>query len=178
MNLALTPVSLEEKPSLERLMQLYLYDFAEFDGADVNDQGLYPYKYLPLYWTEPDRRPFFIRVNGKLAGFVLVRLDIDRLIEPPRKVNQIAEFFVMKKYRRYGVGAFAAQWVFDQFPGDWEVEQIATNLPAQTFWRKIISRYTNGNYREMFLHNEHHHGPIQSFTNISPRIEIPRKKGV
>ena len=165
MNLTLTPASPDEKPILERLMQLYLYDFTEFDGTDVNDQGLYLDKYLPLYWEEPHRRPFFIRVDGKLAGFVLVRLDIDGLIDSPRKVHQIAEFFVLKKYRRYGVGKFAAKWVFDEFPGVWEVEQIATNLPAQAFWRKIISRYTHNNYREMFLNNEHHHGPIQTFMN-------------
>ena len=165
MNISLTPASLEEKPIVERLMQLYLYDFTEFDGDDVDTQGQYANKYLPLYWEEPNRRPFLIHANGKLAGFVLVRLEIDGLIDPPRKVNQIAEFFVMKKYRRYGVGKFAAVWVFDQYPGNWEVEQIAGNLPAQTFWHKIIGRYTNGNFREEFFHNEHHHGPIQTFSN-------------
>jgi len=165
MHITLAPASLEEKPTLERLMQLYLYDFTEFDSGDVNEQGLYLYKYTSLYWEEPNRRPFLIRADGKLAGFVLVRLEMDGLIDPPRKVNQIAEFFVMKKYRRYGVGKYAAEWVFDQFPGHWEVEQLATNLAAQTFWRKIIDRYTNGNFREVFLKDDNHHGPVQIFSN-------------
>jgi predicted acetyltransferase len=129
----------------------------------VNDQGVYPDVYLPLYWLEPQRRPFLIRVAGKLAGFVLVQVDIDGLIDPPRKVNQIAEFFVLKKYRQGGVGAFAAQATFDLFPGNWEVNQIAGNLPAQTFWRKIIGRYTNEHYREVFFDNDTHRGPIQTF---------------
>ncbi len=168
MNITLTPATLGEKPILERLMQLYLYDFTEFDGDDVNDQGLYPNTYLPLYWLEPQRHPFLIRVAGKLAGFVLVRVDIDGLIDPPRKVNQIAEFFVLKKYRQGGIGAFAAQATFDQFPGKWEVDQIAENLPAQAFWRKIIARYTNGQFQEVFLNNDNHHGPIQTFNNQYP----------
>jgi predicted acetyltransferase len=163
MHLTLTPVPLEEKPILEQLMQLYQYDFTEFDGADADEQGLFPYYDLPAYWIDPSRRPFLLRANGKLAGFVLVRLNIKGRIDPPRPVNQIAEFFVMQKYRRHGIGEFAAKWVFDQFPGDWEVEQLAANLPAQTFWRKIIGRYTNNQFREVYFHDDHHHGPIQTF---------------
>jgi len=163
MNTTLTLASLEEKSIVECLMQLYQYDFTEFDGADVGAYGLYPYKYLPHYWIESNRRPFLIHADGKLAGLALVRLNINGMIEPPRKVNQIAEFFVMKKYRRYGIGEFAARWIFDQFPGDWEVEQLAANLPAQAFWRKVIDRYTNGNFREVFFRNGDHYGPIQTF---------------
>ncbi|GAB4581803.1 MAG: hypothetical protein Fur0022_45530 [Anaerolineales bacterium] len=165
MHITVTPAPLEEKFILENLLQLYQYDFTEYDGADANAQGLFPYDYLPAYWVDPNRRPFLIRANDKLAGFVLVRLGIESLIAPPRLVNQIAEFFVMKKYRRHGVGEFAARWVFDQFPGDWEVAQMASNLPAQMFWRKIIGRYTHGNFREVFFQTEDQHGPVQTFRN-------------
>ncbi len=37
------------------------------------NNGLYDYMYLDHYWTEEGRHPFFIRVDGKLAGFALVR---------------------------------------------------------------------------------------------------------
>lgn len=174
MHLTLTPASLEEKPLLERLMQLYLYDFTEFDGDDVDEQGFYAYPYLPRNWEESNRRPFFIRVDGKLAGFVLIRLGIEGLIDPPRLVNTVAEFFVMKKYRQGGLGEFAARWVFDQFPGHWEIEELASNVPAQAFWRKIISRYTNENFREEDIENNHYRGLIQTFTNTQyPIPNIP-----
>lgn len=167
MHITLSPVPLEEKFILEQLMQLYLYDLTEFNGTDANDQGLFPYYYLPAYWVDPNRRPFLIRADNKLAGFVLVRLNIEGRSDPPRLVNQMAEFFVMKKYRRYGVGEFAARWVFDQFPGEWEVEQLAANLPAQTFWRKIITRYTHGHFREAIFRNENEHVVVQTFANHS-----------
>jgi len=166
MNITLTPATLEEKPILEHLTQLYLYDFTEFDQADINEDGFFPNKYFPLYWTEPNRCPFIIRVDGNLAGFVLVRLDIEGMLDPPRRVNQIAEFFIMKKYRRCGVGEFAARWTFEQFPGAWEVHEVAENSPAQKFWRKTIGNYTQGNYQEVIFNNQHHHGPIQTFSNI------------
>ncbi|MCB9134259.1 MAG: GNAT family N-acetyltransferase [Anaerolineales bacterium] len=165
MDITLTPASLAEKPLLERLMQLYLYDFTAFDGDDVDEQGEYSYKYLPLYWTEPHRRPFLLRVDSCLAGFVLVRLNIDSLLDPSQQVNSIAEFFVMKKYQHLAVGQFAARWVFNHFPGPWEVAQTATNFPAQSFWRKVISAYTSGHFREVILDREDHHGPVQNFRN-------------
>ena len=34
-------------------MELYRYDFSEFDGADVGSHGEYGYRYLDHYWAEP-----------------------------------------------------------------------------------------------------------------------------
>ncbi len=166
MNITLTPATLEEKPILERLLQLYLYDFTEFDKDDVNEQGLFAYPALSRNWEDPDRHPFLIRVDGKLAGFVLMREGIEGLIEPPRKVNTIAEFFVLKKYRQGGIGEFAARWIFDQFKGHWEIEELSSNLPAQTFWRKIVNRYTHGDFREVTFENKHYQAIIQTFSKF------------
>ncbi len=52
----------------------------------------------------------------------------------------------MKKYRRKGVGKTAAKKVFDMFPGGWEIAQWSNNLPAQNFWKQVISEYTNEKY--------------------------------
>ncbi len=54
-------------------MQLYLYDFTEFTGDDIDNNGFYPYVYLDRYWDEPGRFPFLIQVDEKVAGFVLIR---------------------------------------------------------------------------------------------------------
>jgi predicted acetyltransferase len=67
-----------EQPILENLMQLYLYDFSEMCGDDCDERGLFEYEYLPRYWIEPERHPFLIRVDGKLAGFALVREMVER----------------------------------------------------------------------------------------------------
>lgn len=161
MKIELTLAGLEEKALLERLMELYLYDFTEFDQADVDGQARYGYPYLDRYWEEPGRSPFLIRVDGVLAGFVLV-FEYSLLSTPG---HMIAEFFVMRKYRRMGVGKAAAFVAFARFPGHWEVSQIFQNLPAQNFWRKIISEYTHGSYREVVLDNENWQGPVQTFEN-------------
>jgi hypothetical protein len=44
MNIEVTTATLKEKPILRNLMELYSYDFSEFDGADIADSGLYGYE--------------------------------------------------------------------------------------------------------------------------------------
>lgn len=67
-------------------------------------------------------------------------------IKPEANPHNIAEFFVMRKYRQKGVGKAAAEKIFDQFPGGWEISQWSNNLPAQKFWQKVVAGYTDGNY--------------------------------
>ncbi|MFH1676432.1 MAG: GNAT family N-acetyltransferase [bacterium] len=153
--IAIDPVSLAEKPVLRNLMELYLHDFTEFDNADIGDNGLYGYEYLDCYWTEEDRYSFLVRVDGRLAGFVLVHKIAG--------INTIAEFFVMRKYRRRGVGTEVAIRIFDRFRGKWNVTQMSYNVPAQSFWRKVIRKYTGGEYMEREWEMEGNRGLLQEF---------------
>ncbi|SEL89097.1 GNAT family N-acetyltransferase [Paenibacillus sp. OK003] len=149
----------QHKSTLRNLMELYKYDFSEYDPEDVNENGLYEYVYLDHYWTEAGRYPFLFRVEGQLAGFALIR-EIES--EQGTSIYQMAEFFVMKKYRKLGVGAQAAIHVFNLFPGTWKVAEMETNEPAQIFWRKVIARYTDNKYQE--VREPDWEGPIQIFT--------------
>jgi predicted acetyltransferase len=158
MTVEIRPASSSDKHILRNLMELYLHDFSEFEDLDVDEHGLYGYERLDHYWLEAERHPFLIRVAGKLAGFILVRDSRDQPV-----THSIAEFFVVRKYRRQGVGRLAAWAMFDQFPGAWNVCQEETNRPAQAFWRKVIGEYTRGNYAEEQLDTTDWHGPCQKF---------------
>ena len=87
------------------------------------------HQYFDEYWLDPDRRAFLIRVDGAWAGLALV------FVGTPR---DIAEFFVMRKYRNNGVGTSAAKIIFERYPGQWTVRQQLTNPDATAFWRKAI----------------------------------------
>jgi predicted acetyltransferase len=101
-----------------------------------------------------------VKINEKYAGFALVRKIIHE--DKDNKFHySMAEFFILKKYRKSGVGKQTAFHLFDLFPGTWEVAEIKENIPAQKFWRKIISEYTNDNYKE--IQKDDWEGPIQSF---------------
>lgn len=163
MKIELIEVKEAEKSVLRQLMELYAYDFSEFDDADVNEHGLYGYTYFDYYWTEASRHPFFVRVNGKLAGFVLIYEYCYVVKEPGTK--SIAEFFVMRKYRRKGIGKQVAFQVFDKYPGKWEVIQHGENEPSKIFWEEVIRQYTNGSFRREQAKTEWWEGQALIFDN-------------
>ena len=133
-------------PVLRRLMQLYLYDFAAIDDGAIADDGLYgDAATIESFWTDPRMTSFLVRVDGTLAGFVLVR---DRARYAGDGTREISEFFILRRHRRRGVGGETARRVFDKFPGKWELTQITSNVEAQAFWRRVIGDYTGGRYEE------------------------------
>lgn len=58
----------------------------------------------------------------------------------------IAEFLIMPRFRRNHIGKKVAYEIFEKFKGDWEVQPMENNPIAYSFWKNIISEYTNGNY--------------------------------
>ncbi len=150
-NLVLRQVKLKEKEILRNLLEKYDYEFSKYDQRDVNSLGLYGYEYLDHYWTEENRWAFFILVEGKLAGFVMINNYPDVTSDTD---YSMAEFFVMHKYRRGGVGRFAALEVLNRFRGKWQVKRHPNNQDSVRFWNKIIDEYTKGSYELFENHPE------------------------
>ncbi|WP_230200200.1 GNAT family N-acetyltransferase [Bacillus niameyensis] len=107
MEITLSLIPYEDKTILQNLMQLYRYDSSEFDGHVLTKHGLYLYKYLDHQWTDDYRRPYLVKADGELAGFALVSLDVPKeftKLSNAEKTNVISDFFIMRKFRRKGVG--------------------------------------------------------------------------
>jgi predicted acetyltransferase len=152
MNVKLTKASRENISVMENLMQFYIYDFSEFVELDVKEDGLFePYASLQEYWDkENERFPYFIKVGERYLGFVLVKY----ITLSDRNYFSMAEFFIMKKYRRKGIGRSIAEQVFNMHKGQWQIYQKESNRPAQVFWRKIITDYTKGQFKERIEHGK------------------------
>lgn len=145
MEIKIVPVEVSEKEILRNLLEKYDYEFSQYDNRDVNKLGLYGYDYLDNYWTEKNRWAFFVMVDHQLAGFAMVN---DYPEVPDVKVDYtLSEFFIMYKYRRCGVGKYAAKKVFDMFHGKWQLERHPKNEGSVYFWDKVINEYTKGNFR-------------------------------
>jgi predicted acetyltransferase len=138
------------------LFQPYVHDLSEFMGWDVAESGRFESSDVMVqYWgrepSDPRFRwpanwrgfPFLVRVDGKLAGFVLVK---EMGQDPPS--YDLGEFFILRKFRGRGVAAEVARRVFDMFRGNWMVRALVPNKPAVSFWRRAIADYTGGDYRE------------------------------
>jgi predicted acetyltransferase len=157
----LVPATRDDKPVLLALNEYYTYDFSELLGLDVGEDGRFGGARLDRHFEDPRCHPFLIRVDGKLAGFALHE-GRSRLTHE-EGVNDVAEFFVLRKYRKRAVGARAAFALFDRFDGPWEVRQVRANVGATAFWRKVIERYTSGAFEELEWDDERFHGVVQRF---------------
>ncbi len=148
-NVELTPARRSDEATLANLLTLYLYDFSEITEIDMNEDGSFEYEGLSEYWDDAGRHAFLIHADGQLAGFALVHHG--SAITDDSEVFEVAEFFVLRAWRRSGVGMAAAHETFGRFPGVWEVRVIEKNRAAQPFWEQTVSAFTGGKF-ERFHH--------------------------
>ncbi len=166
----IVPATLEHKPLLENLLELYMYELSALhpEGFTVDSTGRFGYKYTPLYFTEPHRHAFIVYQSDEPCGFVLVNNDC-------RFDNSdfwMAEFFIMRKFQRRGLGTEVAHEIFRKFNGNWEVGVAYTAIGEQDFWRKCIYRFTES-FTEQQTTKEHHNwrGVIFRFRTDSTATE-------
>jgi len=150
----LVPVDIKDKKILSDLIK-------EYQKEILKQEKVEEYKYLDSYWQDSSSYPYFIMFNGTVVGFVLVN-DFT-LVE--KGARSISEFYIKKEFRNKGVGKLAAIKTFDLFPGKWEIRELIDNIAAQNFWRKVIGKYTNGNFKEITFDKKDYHRLVQIFDN-------------
>lgn len=166
------------RPALARLVQLYLHDFSEFAPlesplGEVGSDGLFPVGPLGNPWQGDGRLAFFIYARGRIAGFVLLHRwsALDHPLD-----RGVAEFFVLRKYRRKGVGTEAARLAVQRFPGRWEVPVAEYNHPALRFWRSALSVPNFSPVTEQPGDGRRWAGPVFCFDNRARAAEERRKR--
>lgn len=133
---------------IEHAYAEYLSDLADgrtgvFPALLVTGQR--PRDLLAAWYRDDHSAPFVILRSGRPAGFALVQ-DVP-VREPSTKGVRLTEFFVEKPQRGLGVGRAAATLLFDRYAGEWLVTAPAQH-GAAAFWRKVITAYTGGRFRE------------------------------
>jgi predicted acetyltransferase len=164
-NVELVPAALEQQPIIANLLELYIYDFSEFFDLELGADGTFGYPDLPLYWSAPGRFPFLVEVDRKWAGFVLVKQE--PAIPTGEAIYDIAEFFILRPYRRRGIGAQVAPDVWRSFPGPWTVRVMQRNRAARPFWERAITSFTGQAVEPSSF--EHDGQSWTRFSLVSPR---------
>jgi predicted acetyltransferase len=168
MNVSIEASGAEDEGRLRALFELYAYDFSEILELDVQEDGRFGVPSLDAYGSDPRRHAFLVRVDAKIAGFALV--DEQSRLTDDAGVRDVGEFFVLRRYRRRGIGEQLARGLFDRFPGRWEVRQKAENHAATAFWRRVIGRYTGDRFDEVTWDDARWHGPVQRFDTFLARL--------
>jgi len=130
----------DELETLENLMQFYMYDFSEWLPLKLGGHGFFHIQPLQDYWRNPATRPYLIKVDGELAGFVTV----DDSTHLPGAQYNIGYLFVTRRFRGQGVATFVVSTLLSQLPGQWQIFHIDANPPARRFWARVIPDFTGG----------------------------------
>lgn len=148
--------SRHDRQWIEQIYDEYLADLAEdhtgvFPSATVTGQGIG--ELLQGWFRDERSMPFVILRENAPAGFALVQRE--RIPSGGRAAHyRLSEFFVRRSCRRLGVGSAAAQLLFARFTGEWVIAEQSRNLGAVSFWRKVITEFTRGDFSEQQAYGE------------------------
>ncbi len=165
----LDAATLADSPLIGNLLELYIHDLsAAFPSVELGADGRFGYAKLPLYWAEPERRfPFLIRQGTRLAGFALATRGSPLSADPD--VFDVAEFFVLRRFRRAGVGRQAAHLLWQCLRGRWIVRVSHGNPGAVPFWARVVAEYSAGRATEATCPGTPHAWQVFSFESPVPR---------
>lgn len=163
-HIEIVPASVEQAPILANLLELYAHDFSEFMDLELDEDGRYGYEHLSRYWREPHHYPFLVKVDGKLAGFVFVQRATPEAGD--EHVWDVAEFFIVRGYRRLGIGIKAAHEVWRKFPGRWQVRVMDRNQKAKAFWARAVNEFIGSEVNPTTFEKDGHHWHLFSFESV------------
>lgn len=136
---------------VKNLFQLYLYDMSEYMGWPPNEDGLYLSEQavndLDTYMERDDHFPYLIKADDELAGFCFAR---SALFEDDR--FDMGQFFVLRKFKRQGIGLKAFQQCVATHPGNWLVRVLPENAGPKAFWQKAIATVAQGDIETSVEH--------------------------
>lgn len=136
MKIHLQKVTSAERQILWNLLQYMIFETSPYGSNEINSDGTFNYKYFDKYFTDDDRVAFLIRdERNSLLGFVM----INQYLQKSGSGHAIAEFMILPRFRRQGIGRAVAKQCFALFPGNWEVQPAPGSKTAHNFWEKVIN---------------------------------------
>ena len=128
----------EDRELLWDLIQKYLYEMTQYYNDSFDEQGNLPYRYFDEYFTNPERKAFFLYEEKELVGFALIH-PYSEIGGKPDYV--MGEFTVFPTYRGKHLAEKAASIIFDEYSGKWELKYNEKNTAAKALWTKVTEKY-------------------------------------
>lgn len=140
----LQEVKAEERERLWNINQKYLYEMTKYYPDKMDEQGQYHYGYFDAYFTDTERKAFFIYDNDSMVGFVMLN-PYSAIGHHPDYT--IAEFTIFPAYRRKHYAIDAVNLILSNYHGRWEIKYNENNVGAKELWTKIAEPYSLAVYR-------------------------------
>lgn len=135
MPLEICPHSADHKAVIWNVFQFYCYDTSIEDEYDLEENGLYSLsaEYFAQYWTNPRWSAHLLRWDGVIAGFALIEAS-----EAVADAQELADLFVLKRFRRRGIAREVALHFMAQRAVPWTIVVFDDAVEAQAFWKSIF----------------------------------------
>lgn len=156
----LVKVTEKNKSLLFNLMQLYLYDLSVYFNFKINNNGIYEYDHFEDYFIDSNYIPYFIYSDNELVGFVLLN-DYSPITNTHENIINVSEFFILKLYRKQGLGEMTFQALLEMHKGVWTIKPAAFSKEANAFWETIINKHIDSAINTNYINNN----PIYTFSN-------------
>lgn len=129
----------EDKALFWNINQKYLYEMTSYYPDEMDQQGNYHYGYFDAYFSDPERKAFFILNDEKMIGFVMLN-PYSAIGHHPDYT--IAEFTIFPSYRRKHYAFDAAKLILSNYRGQWEIKYNEKNLGAKNLWMTVTASYS------------------------------------
>ena len=134
----LQAVKAEERQLFWNINQKYLYEMTLYYPDPMDEQGNYHYGHFDAYFTDAERKAYFIFDDETMIGFVMLN-PYSYIGHAPD--NVIAEFTIFPAYRRKHHALEAAKLILDAHPGRWEIKYNEGNTAAKKLWNAVAAPY-------------------------------------
>lgn len=126
----------EHAELIRNLYQYYAYESSDWEQEDVEVDGRFYIheEHLARYWQDPQWSAHLILVDRFIAGFLL----IEQSELPGVDALELADLFILKKYRRQGVGNAVASQVLSSGSNNWLVRFYRQDEGALAFWQTVL----------------------------------------
>ena len=126
----------EEAQLIRNLYQYYAYESSGWEQEDVEADGRFYIhdEHLARYWQDPRWSANLLLVDGFIAGFLLIE---DSEV-PGIDALELADLFILKRYRRKGIGRAIATQVLCSGEANWLVRFYDQDEVSQAFWRTVL----------------------------------------
>ena len=126
----------EEAELIRNLYQYYAYESSDWEQEDVEADGRFYIhdEHLARYWQDPQWSANLLLVDGYIAGFLL----IEGSELPGIDALELADLFILKRYRRKGIGRAIASQVLCSGEANWLVRFYDQDEVSQAFWRTVL----------------------------------------
>jgi len=144
----LIPATIEDYPFIQNMARFMVYDMSRTCGFISEDwwmpkDGLYECFDMKKFFNNPKYKVFIVKIGKELVGFAIVTHDDTATVD-----YSIEEFYIVAKYQGKGIARQVAVQLWNEHRGNWLLSVIPENLPALKFWRKIVSEFTDLQYKE------------------------------